>query len=146
MNSYAKWFGRLVWLGILGNLLFGLAGLFAPDFLFSTFKLEPAVPTIWTRDAGLFLIMLSLFYIPAALNPYRYRVNAWLLVIGRLAFAVFWLWGVFFSDFPREYLPFGLTDLSLGIIQGIFLVLTFRAEKQGYLKELSPAEHLKLQS
>jgi hypothetical protein len=130
MNSHAKWFGRLVWLGIVANLPFGLLGLFAPQVLFSTFQLEPAVPTIWTRDAGLFLVMVSLFYIPAARDPYRYRVNAWLLVIGRLAFAVFWFWGVLLSDFPNEYLPFGFADLSLGIIQGIFLILTFRGEQQ----------------
>lgn len=39
--------------------------------------------------AGLLLTLLSLFYIPAAINPDRYRANAWLAVIARCAGGLF---------------------------------------------------------
>ncbi|MCG8421924.1 MAG: hypothetical protein MJE77_28720 [Proteobacteria bacterium] len=128
MNSHRKWFSRLAWLGILVNLPFGILGLFAPDVLTALANLESVPPTFWTRDAGLFLIMISLFYVPGALDPFRYRVNAWLLVIGRFVYVVFWSAGVCFLDFPRATLNFAIVDLVLGMSQGIFLVLMFRAE------------------
>ncbi len=131
MNTYAKWFGRVVWLGIIGNIIFGLLGLFAPNTLFVLFSLEPAAPTVWVRDAGLFIIFLSLFYIPAAQDPFRYRYYAWLLVIARLAYVVFWFIGVLvLPDFGSEYLKFGVVDLAISIPQVILLLLAFRNESK----------------
>ena len=131
MNIYAKWFGRVVWLGIMGNILFGLLGLFAPDTLFAIFSLEPASPTVWARDAGLFIIFLSLFYIPAAQDPFRYQYYAWLLVIARLAYVFFWFIGVLvWSDFGPEYIKFGVFDLVISIPQIILLFLAFRNESK----------------
>jgi len=131
MNIYARWFGIVVWIGIVLNILFGLLGLFAPHLLFSLFGLETAVPTVWARDAGLFLIFVSLFYIPAAHDPYRYRYHAWLLVIARLAYVIFWFGGVWLlPDFGPEYLKFGIADLIVAIPQLVLLTLAFRAEKQ----------------
>ena len=131
MNTYAKWFGRVVWVGIIGNILYGLLGLFAPDTLFALFSLEPASPTVWVRDAGLFVILLSLFYIPAAQDPVRYRYYAWLLVIARLSYVVFWFVGVVvWPDFGPEYLKLGVIDLAISIPQVILLFLTFQYESK----------------
>ena len=131
MNIYAKWFGRVVWLGIAGNILFGLLGLFAPDTLFALFDLESASPTVWARDAGLFIIFVSFFYIPAARDPFRYPYYAWLLVIARLAYVAFWFIGVaVLPDFGPEYLKLGIADLIIGIPQLILLFLAFRNESK----------------
>lgn len=131
MNTYAKWFGRVVWLGIIGNIFFGLLGLFVPDTLFVLFNLEPASPTVWARDAGLFIIFISLFYIPAAQDPFRHKYYAWLLVIARLAYVVFWFMGVLvWPDFGSEYIKFGLIDLAISIPQVILLFLAFRNESK----------------
>lgn len=139
MNTYAKWFCRVVWLGIIGNILFGLLGLFAPDTLFALFSLEPASPTVWARDAGLFIIFLSLFYIPAARDPFRYPYYAWLLVIARWAYVVFWFVGVLvLPDFGLEYLKFGVIDLAISIPQVILLFLAFRNESKTLVRETLP--------
>jgi hypothetical protein len=106
-----------------------LLGLFAPDTLTSIFGLQKAVPTVWARDAGLFLIFVSLFYIPAARDPFRYRFNAYLLVIARLGYVVFWFAGVWLlPDFGPEYLKFGILDLLFAVPQAILLILMFRTE------------------
>jgi hypothetical protein len=129
VNRSVKWFRYLVWFGILVNFAFGLLGLFAPNLLFALFHLEPAVPSVWTRDAGLFLILVSLFYIPAAQDPYRYRFNAYLLVLGRFTYVLFWFCGVYLLDFGREYLIFGISDLIISVPQAYFLLLVFRTKQ-----------------
>jgi len=53
-----------------------------------------------------------------------------ILVVARLAFAIFWLWPVFFANAPKAYLIFGAIDLTFGIAQGILLLLLLREEKQ----------------
>jgi len=126
MNSYAKWFGIVVWIGIIGNILFGLLGLFAPYTLFSLFGLEEAVPTVWVRDAGLFVILVSLFYIPSARDPFANRYYAILLVCARFAYVIFWFVGVAIWAFGSEYLKFGIADLAITIPQAILLYLAFR--------------------
>lgn len=123
MNAYARWFGRVVWLGILANLFLALPGLVYPERVLAYFGLEPAVPILWPRFASLLLLLLSLFYIPAASRPEKYRGSAWLTVLARWAGA-----GFFFTQSPI-YWPFALFDLSFGVVQGILLFLSGRSEK-----------------
>jgi hypothetical protein len=123
MNAYARWFARVVWLGVIVNLALAIPTLFFPERMLALFKLQPAVPTIWVSFAANLLILLSLFYIPGAINLYHYRANAWLSVISRLFGVMFFLFQ------PRAYLPFGLLDLTFAIPTGIVLILALRAEK-----------------
>ena len=122
MNGYAKWFGRVLLLGVIVNIALSLPALFVPEWALAFLKLEPAVPTVWLRFSANLLILLSLFYIPAALNLYHYRANAWLAVISRLAGFTFFL------TQPRAYLAFGLIDLTFAIPEGILLILALRTE------------------
>jgi len=46
MNDYAKWFGRIVWLGILMNFALALPTLFAPDQMLAMYSLPSASPTM----------------------------------------------------------------------------------------------------
>jgi hypothetical protein len=129
MNTYKIWFGRVVWLGILVNLALSLPGIFFPATILSLIRLEPATPTIWVSFAAQLLVLLSLFYIPAAMDVARYRANAWLAVIARIAGVVFFIASVFLFRQHRGYLLFSLIDLTFAIPQGILLILIQRAEK-----------------
>ncbi len=120
MNVYAKWFSGIVWLGVIINILLSIIALFSPEKLLEVVNLEPAIPTVWVRFSGNLLILLSLFYIPPAINLYHYRTNAWLAVFCRFV-GLF-----FFLTQPRDYLIFGLFDISFGVPEGILLWLALK--------------------
>ena len=124
MNQYATWFGRVVWLGVLTNVALALPALFLPDEMLAMMSLPSASPGMWPSFAALLLILLSLFYIPAAISPLRYRPVAWLSVMARLA-------GVtFFCIFNRDYFMFGLLDLVFFVPESILLTLAIREAKK----------------
>jgi hypothetical protein len=120
MNNYAKWFGRIVWVGVLANFAMALPALFLPDEMLAMMSLPSASPGMWPSFAALLLMLLSLFYIPGALNPLKYRPVAWLAVLARLA------GGIFFCIFNRDYFLFGLFDLTFFVPEFIFLTLAIR--------------------
>jgi hypothetical protein len=131
-DPFASWFGRVVWVGIAANLLLALPALLATR-TFIEYVIGPyeqvtagADPLVWPRFAALLLILLSAFYVPAAVDPTRYRAVAWLAVLARFAGAVFFL--------PQRYVAFGLYDLSFGVVQGLLLLLAIRAERADTLK------------
>lgn len=116
MNSAAKWFGRVTWVGILANFGLGIPALIAPNALLARFSLPPANPTMWPMFAAWLLMLLSLFYMPGANDPIYYRINAWLAVFSRLAGVIF------FCGFHRDYIMFGLFDLTFLIPEFILLL------------------------
>lgn len=124
MNKYAIWFRRVVLLGVATNLLFALPGVFIPNTVIGLVGGAPVVYPIWPAFASLLLILLSLFYIPAALDPFKYRPFAWLTVASR--FAGVW----FFLIFQGQYPLFGYLDLCFGVAEGILLVLAYRLGPQ----------------
>jgi hypothetical protein len=115
--SPSRLFGGVVWLGIAANAGFAFPAILAPDRFAAFFNLEQAVPTIWLRFSGWLLILLSLFYVPAALDPSANRSSAWLSVVTRWAGAAFFLGQIALGLLPRAYWPFGAADLSFGILQ-----------------------------
>ena len=120
MDSYSKWFGRVVLLGVGINIILSIPALLFPEWLLALLGLEAAMPTVWVRFAANLLILLNLFYIPAAIDLKHYQANAWLAVISRLAGFVFFL------TQPKDYLRFGLIDLTFFIPEAILLVLALR--------------------
>ncbi len=124
MNEYAKWFGRVVWLGILANFALALPTLFLPDQTLAMYSLPSASPSMWPSFAALLLILLSLFYIPAALRPLYYPLASWLTVGARLAGVIF------FCLFNTDYFLFGLFDLIFLIPEAILLTLAVREAKK----------------
>jgi hypothetical protein len=113
----------MVWLGILANFALALPTLFLPDEMLAMFSLPSASPSMWPSFAALLLILLSLFYIPAA-KPLRYRPVAWLAVLARLAGVIF------FCIFHRDYFMFGLFDLVFFIPESILLTLAIREAEE----------------
>ena len=123
MNTYANWFRRIVLLGVVVNLVLSLPTLFVPEKMLALFNLPLAVPVIWVQFSANLLILLSLFYIPAAIDPYRYQASAWLAIFARVAGVIFFL------TQAKEYLLFGLLDLSFAIPEGLLLILAYRTNK-----------------
>ena len=123
MTRSALWFRRAVFLGILQDWIFGLPGIFAPNAVLSFARVEPAAQPIWPAFASLILVLLSIFYIPGALDPFRYRPLALLAVVARIAGVVF-----FFVLYPGQFPAwFGYVDLGLAVAQGSLLFLAWQA-------------------
>jgi hypothetical protein len=117
-----RWFRRVVWLGIAANVVLATASIAAPDQMVQFSRLPTVTPHLWVRFAGLLLILLSAFYAPAAVDPDRYRANAWLAVVSRLAGVVF-----FFGE-PAAYRMLGLFDLLFFVPEAALLVVATRGE------------------
>lgn len=120
-NKYAVWFRRTVWLGIVVNWVLAVPAIFAPQAVLDLWGFRASADPLWTAFAGLLLTLLSLFYIPGANQPYRYRFNAWLAVLARLAGVIFFL-----ILYPGYYPAFGILDGVLFLIQLPLLLLTMR--------------------
>jgi len=115
------WFSRVVWLGIICNLVLALPTLVAPEQTMMLTGMPPASPLLWPQFSALLLILLSIFYIPAALDFARYQITAWCTVASRLAGVIF-----FVGFQPREYHVLGYFDLMFFIPEAVLLTLAFR--------------------
>jgi hypothetical protein len=120
-GSPETWFQRVTWAGIFANLALAIPTLLWPERMLELSRLPVPAPVIWVRFAALLLILLSLFYVPAALDMRRARANAWLAVVGRLAGVAF-----FFTQ-PRAYWLFGLFDLVFFVPLAYFLLRSSRS-------------------
>ena len=90
-TTAGRWLKRVIWLGILANLALALPTLAAPDMMMEFVRLPTATPVLWPRFAALLLIILSVFYAPAATDLDRYRIVAWLAIGSRAAGVLFFL-------------------------------------------------------
>ncbi|MGK7933806.1 MAG: hypothetical protein AB4041_20585, partial [Microcystaceae cyanobacterium] len=119
MNTYAKWFGRMVWLGIFVNLFFIIPLLFFPEALLSFLKMQIPVPIIWVRATGLLLLEITIIYIPGAIDPFRYKATAWMSVlVTRGGGSSFFILAVLFFNQSLGFLTIAIVDLFFGVIQG----------------------------
>ena len=122
MNKHAIWFCRAVWLGIIADWVLGIPTIFAPEWVLGVLGMRQTQDPTWTAFAGLLVLVLSLFYIPGATDPYRYRFNAWLAVLARPPGVLFFL-----LYMPGLYPAFGLMDGALFLIQFPLLLLALRS-------------------
>jgi len=116
-TSAERWFKRVLWIGIVANLALSIPTLVTPERAMRSGGLPLASPLVWPQFAGLLLILLSIFYMPAAVNPNRYRIVAWLAVFARLAGVIFFL---FFQ--AAEYHMLGYFDLVFFVPELILLI------------------------
>jgi len=127
-NNYAKWYGRVVWLGIALNMIFVIGTFFFPIAFLRLLDI-PAPPTIWVRTAGMLLCIISVFYIPGAIDPMRYRWTAIFAIFPSRAFgSTFALTEVLAFGWPIGFLSIGLVDLAIGLIEAVLLYKAFRLE------------------
>ena len=85
------WASVVLWLGIPPNLYFAFPAFFYPPFAikktsFSTFR-----ETVWLRNAGLLIFIITAGHIVAAIDPERFQAVAWLTVGGRISAGVYWV-------------------------------------------------------
>jgi hypothetical protein len=122
-TTAGRWFMRVMWLGIAVNLVLAFATMAAPDQMTALNRLPTVTPNLWARFAALLLILLSVFYMPAAIDPDRYRANAWFAIGSRLA-------GVLFFAFePAAYRTLGLIDLVFFVPEALLMWLALRAAR-----------------
>jgi hypothetical protein len=132
-TTAGRWFMRVMWLGIAANLALALATMAAPDQMTAFSNLPTVTPNLWARFAGLLLVLLSVFYMPAAIDPDRYRATAWLAVGSRLAGVLF------FAAEPATYALLGLFDLVFFVPQGLLLWLALRGARSAPASEAARA-------
>jgi mono/diheme cytochrome c family protein len=123
-NTALKWFRGLVWAGIIANLILAVVSISFPARVLEFLRLDPATPLLWPRFACFLLILLSIFYVPAARDPVKNRFAAIWTVACRFG-------GVaFFSIVGGRYIVFGLFDLVFGLPQAIALWAGWRERDQ----------------
>ena len=127
-NRYADWFRRFVWLGIIANLFFAIPALFLPRTLNNWLEFDPASDTVWLQNVGLLLVLLNLFYMPVATQPFRYAVFARLTVAARFIASGFFLWIIFFTEISGVVWPLLATDFAIGCLIAFSLFRAFRVE------------------
>jgi hypothetical protein len=126
---YALWFRWAVLIGVLQDVVMGVPGIFVPNWVLGWFGEQAAQP-IWPAFGSQMVVLLSLFYIPAALDPYRYRPIAFLTVGARAAGVLFFL-VLWRGQGPAI---FGYIDLFFGVVQATLLWLTLREPRQAVLE------------
>jgi mono/diheme cytochrome c family protein len=123
-NGYARWFSRVVWLGIAFNLLFIVQDLFTPGFVNMSMGLPVGGPTVWNQAHAWMVLTLSIFYMPAALDPLRNTDYSWLLVLSRFLAAGLW---VVISRTTPSFVGWAIGDGAFGVAQGVLLQLAVPA-------------------
>src|ERR1041384_14572 len=125
-TSPGRWFRRVMWIGIIANLALAIPTMLVPAMMLARNNLPPAEPLLWPSFAALLLILLSVFYMPAGIDPDRYRANAWFAVASRLVGVVF-----FFVFQSPEYRLLGMVDLVFFVPEVILLTVAVRSASSG---------------
>lgn len=117
----ALWLKRTLWAGIIADLVLGIPAIFWPETVLDLIGARQTLDPVWSSFAGLILVLLAIFYIPGANQPYRYRFNAIMAVLARPPGVIFflWLWAGF-------YPAFGYLDAVLFLAQFPFLIMALQ--------------------
>jgi len=120
MNNYLVWFRIVIVLGFIINMTFAIPAIVAPQFLSSTLGLPLQASYPWLNNTGMLLFAVSVFYLPAGVNPIRWFAYSWLCVISRLVAVIFWIWLVKTSEYSSSFTGMMYSD---GIMFLVLLVL-----------------------
>jgi len=130
MDNLKKWSSRIIWTGIIVNMLFVFPLFFAPEFILNIFHLK-LDRVIWAQAAGMLLFIISIYYIPAALDIDRYRANAWYHCIpSRACGSTFFAINVLFLGAEPGFLSIAIVDAIFGLLILIILLRITNLEKQ----------------
>ncbi|MCG8454794.1 MAG: hypothetical protein MI919_00825, partial [Holophagales bacterium] len=128
-NGSLRAFGIVSLLVVLGNLAFAVPALLTPEtFNPSLGGVLDVWAYLWLGNCALLLLQVSLFSLPSACYPARYRVYAWLAVAGWLVSALFWMWmsSRWSPDPPVS--RFWIVDLAIALVLGVLLQRGLPAE------------------
>jgi hypothetical protein len=93
--------GLVILVGIPPNLYFAFPAFFNPAYAIKKGYLLPGSETVWLRNAGLLIFIITAGHVVAAIDAERFQAVAWLTVGGRLAAAVYWVVVVLSTPFER---------------------------------------------
>ena len=117
-----RWFRRLMWAGIIANVVVGIVSIAYTPQVLALAKVDPATPLVWPRLSAMLVMLLAGFYIPAAIDPCAHRFSAVFAVVCRFAGTIF------MAVVGGHYIIFGLFDFVFGAPQAICLYLAWPHE------------------
>jgi hypothetical protein len=128
-NPISVWILRhtiLLWFGIFLNALFIIPLLFFPRWMLNLFAI-PLDQLIWARESAGLLMIISVYYIPAAVDFGRYRANAYIAVFVSRAFgSTFFFFAVVLFGQPPGFLSISFVDAFIGSTT-LFCLIRIRA-------------------
>lgn len=132
-STISVWIARhtiLVWFGIFLNSLFIIPLLFFPRWMLDLFGI-PLQELIWARESAGLLMIISVFYIPAAIDFGRYRANAYIAIFPSRTFgATFFFLAVVLFGQPPGFLSISFVDALIGSTTLFCLIRIKTLEKQ----------------
>jgi hypothetical protein len=132
-STISVWIMRhtiLVWFGIFLNILFVIPLLFFPRWILDLFGI-PLEELIWARESAGLLMIISVFYVPAAIDFGRYRANAYIAVFPSRTFgATFFFFAVVLFGQPPGFLSISFVDALIGSTTLYCLIRIKTLEKQ----------------
>ena len=134
MGTAEKWFGRIVWIGILLNLCFALPAIFAPDMLLASLEMPPETSLLWLQNVGMLLVTLCIFYAPSAVDPAHFPTHTKLVVLARWVASVFWFILLRQSAPASVVRPLLITDLMFAVLLLFLLNPALRPEDRVSLR------------
>src|ERR1700680_4535599 len=116
-SAVSVWIVRhtiLIWFGIFLNALFIIPLLFVPRWVLNLFNI-PLDQLVWARELAGLLMIISAFYVPAAVDFGRYRANAYIAVCPSRTFgATFFFFAVVLFGQPLGFLSISFVDAFIG--------------------------------
>lgn len=85
------WASVVLWLGIPPNLYFAFPAFFFPIYGARRTSSRSLAETVWLRNTGLLIFIITAGHVVAAIDPERFQAVAWLTVGGRLSAGVYWV-------------------------------------------------------
>jgi len=134
MTTPEKWFGRIVWIGIIFNLCFALPAIFAPDMLLASLDLPPETSLLWLQNVGMLLLTLCVFYAPSAVAPARFPTHTKMVVLARWIASVFWFILLRQSAPASVVRPLLFADLTFAVLLLFLLNPALPAESRVSLR------------
>jgi hypothetical protein len=112
--------------GFAVNMVFALPALIVPRFLETLFDVGATDTTVWLRNVGILLVIISTMYLAVFQDAFRYIFIAYLALAGRFAAGCFFLILVLFADYPSGFRILAANDLILSSLQAILLYRVLR--------------------
>ena len=126
-NAFSRWFGRVVWMGILFNLAFVATEILAPNLVNVNFGVPVTAVTVWNIAHAAMVLGLTLLYIPAAIAPLRFPAYSWMIVVSRFLAVV--LWASLMPSTPG-FLQCLIADGTFAVAEAILLQLALPQESR----------------
>jgi hypothetical protein len=140
MSNLRRWWCLVVCLGVIANLTFAAIVLFGnATCLLAAFRLGGVSSTVWLYNYSVLLALLSLFYLPAALDPIAYRANAWLLIAARLIPATTFFLGVLAGYMAPGFAMLGVADAGFGVLELGLLIAVLASEREAVTSVARPS-------